>query len=186
MGLLDLFRPAWKHSDMEIRMLAVKKLTDQKILKKVALKDSFDSVRLAAVKKITDEAVLKDVAFNDEYSYIRQAAVDKLTAQNIIIDIYRKSTPLSYERHRVIDLIDISAHQDIFADYALKCPVEIYYETAEQAKLGWARKRFDSDKIVRIIEQLTDIDSIVKISEHADCNAVRSAAANQLHKKNNL
>jgi hypothetical protein len=39
MGLFDIFRPRWKHSDALVRKAAVEKLTDQGRLWKIAVSD---------------------------------------------------------------------------------------------------------------------------------------------------
>ena len=51
MAFLDLFRPSWKHSDPAIRLKAVKKLTDSKILSKIADEDPDVAVRDVARQK---------------------------------------------------------------------------------------------------------------------------------------
>jgi hypothetical protein len=50
MGLLDMFRPKWKHSDWHIRESAVKNLTDQVLLAKIAVRDKDWHVREMARK----------------------------------------------------------------------------------------------------------------------------------------
>ncbi len=39
MTLLNLFKPKWKHPNPEVRLKAIKKLKDQKILADIAKKD---------------------------------------------------------------------------------------------------------------------------------------------------
>jgi hypothetical protein len=78
MGLLDLFKPAWQHSDWKKRRKAVEKITDQSILKEVVLKDKESFVRRAAVWKITDQAFLREVALKDKNEVVRYAAVSRI------------------------------------------------------------------------------------------------------------
>jgi hypothetical protein len=54
MNFLDLFRPKWKHSQPRVRRAAVEKLTDQALLGEIAKTDSDRDVRMAAVKELTD------------------------------------------------------------------------------------------------------------------------------------
>lgn len=108
MGLFDLFRPKWKHSDPDTRLEAAREMTDQILLRQMAATDRdwfvrhrvFDiireqdpgdsafaflaknstdeEIRRKAVKKLRDETVLEDVAKNDKYRYVRDAAEHRL------------------------------------------------------------------------------------------------------------
>jgi hypothetical protein len=108
MGLFDLFRPKWKHSDPDVRIAAAGKITDENILIEMAGNDrewfvrhnAFDilrsrncgqhvyaalarhardeEIRRKAIKKLTDQAVLQEVATSDKYRYIRDAAEHRL------------------------------------------------------------------------------------------------------------
>lgn len=108
MGLFDLFRPKWKHSDPDTRLEAAREMTDQTLLRQMAATDrdwfvrhrvfdiireqdpgdsvfaflaknsSDEEIRRKAVKKLRDETVLEDVAKNDKYRYVRDAAEHRL------------------------------------------------------------------------------------------------------------
>jgi hypothetical protein len=78
MGLFDLFRPKWKHSDADVRARAVRQLDDDAILAQVAQGDLDDRVRKVAIKRLLDTAVLAAVAENDRDEGVRRAAQDKL------------------------------------------------------------------------------------------------------------
>ena len=108
MGLFDLFRPKWKHSNPDTRLEAAREMTDQTLLRQMAATDRdwfvrhrvFDiireqdpgdsvfaflaknstdeEIRRKAVKKLRDETVLEDVAKNDKYRYVRDAAEHRL------------------------------------------------------------------------------------------------------------
>jgi hypothetical protein len=108
MGVFDVFRPKWKHSDPDVRVAAANEIGDENILIEIAAKDpewfvrhhAFDvlrsrnrgqhvyarlakdagdeEVRRKAIKKLTDQAVLQEVASGDKYRYIRDAAEHRL------------------------------------------------------------------------------------------------------------
>ena len=108
MGVFDLFRPKWKHSDADVRVAATKEITDERILIKMASRDGEWFVRHAAldalrerdcgqhvfaelarhsvdeeirrkvIKKLSDRAVLEEIAREDKYRYIRDAAEHRL------------------------------------------------------------------------------------------------------------
>ena len=108
MGLFNLFRPKWKHSNPDVRIEAAGTLSDMGTLQEMAARDRdwfvrhrvFDivrdrnpgdgvyaflaknsedeEIRRKAVKKLKDETVLQEVAKNDQYRYIRDAAEHRL------------------------------------------------------------------------------------------------------------
>src|SRR5688572_7162173 len=79
MGLFDLFRPKWKHSDVDVRTEAVRNLgaDDHETLVRVARDDQDARVRRIAVKRIDDAAVLEDIAARDADAGIRELASGK-------------------------------------------------------------------------------------------------------------
>ncbi|MDR2967633.1 MAG: hypothetical protein LBU74_06770 [Methanobacteriaceae archaeon] len=51
MGIKDIFKKLWEHSDSKKRKKAIDNLDDQNILVDIAKNDKNESVRLKAVKK---------------------------------------------------------------------------------------------------------------------------------------
>ena len=108
MGLLNLFRPQWKHSDPDERRRAIETMQDPAILAEMIVSDgewfvrheafaalrdlkpsqehykrlmrecSDEEVRRKVVKVMSDEAELERVASEDQYQYIRDAAQHRL------------------------------------------------------------------------------------------------------------
>ena len=108
MGMFDLFRPKWKHSDPDVRLAAASEVADEHILIEMAAKDREwfvrhnaldvlrsrncgqhvyahlarhardEEIRRKAIKRLTDQAVLQEVATGDKYRYIRDAAEHRL------------------------------------------------------------------------------------------------------------
>ena len=87
MGLMNLFRPKWKHSDPAVRRAAVSELQDQDTLIKVARNDEDLHARKAAVEKINSETVLAIIATNDEDPSVRQAACKRQESLRGLIEI---------------------------------------------------------------------------------------------------
>jgi len=79
MGFLDLFRPRWRHSDVEIREQAVRYLGTQEIdiLVEVAEKDRDVRVRRIAIKKLEDPRLLRTLAARESDAELRQVAESK-------------------------------------------------------------------------------------------------------------
>lgn len=82
MGLADLFRPKWKHSNADVRGAAVKQLSAEEVsaLNFVVAKDSDPAIRRMAIKKINDPDTLVDVSQNDPDESVRILAAEKLSA----------------------------------------------------------------------------------------------------------
>jgi len=75
---------ALNDSDVDVRKLAVSKLTIQSTLSTVALNDSDSEVRKLAVSKLTIQSTLSTVALNDSDVEVRKLAVSKLTIQSTL------------------------------------------------------------------------------------------------------
>ena len=63
MGIGDLFKPKWRHSNREIRLAAVLELKDQAALASVVNNESDEEIRQAAMERIrleelTDQTLL--------------------------------------------------------------------------------------------------------------------------------
>src|SRR4051812_19321398 len=67
MGFLDFFRPSWKHSNVDVRSEAVRRLDaqDAAILAKVARNDGDPKVRRIALKKIDSPELLTELGQSD-------------------------------------------------------------------------------------------------------------------------
>ena len=108
MGMLNWFRPRWKHSDSDIRRAAITEIEDPQILVQMIVADAEwfvrhealarlralkpaqthyhrlmresgdEEIRRKVVKVMTSEAELERVAEEDRYQYIRDAAKHRL------------------------------------------------------------------------------------------------------------
>ncbi len=108
MGLMNLFRPRWKHSDADVRQESISSITDPGVLVEIAVSDAEwfvrhealsalrdmqpdqshyrrlvresldEEIRRKVVKIMTDEPELERVAREDKYLYIRDAAEHRL------------------------------------------------------------------------------------------------------------
>jgi len=58
MSLLNPFRPRWKHSDPEVRKVAVETLTDERALAFVFENDPSEEIRRMAFDRISDQSLL--------------------------------------------------------------------------------------------------------------------------------
>ena len=92
MGLRDLFRPKWQHSNPKIRCEAIAELDNQALLAQIAcIEDEALSVRKAALQRMTDQSLLGDIArgkteprFNHD---LRKFAASKIKDKDILASV---------------------------------------------------------------------------------------------------
>ena len=80
----QLGRAAREAELAEVRLAAIQKGNDQKVISEAALHDGSVSVRLEAVKLLNDQAVLRTVAAQDAYVEVRTAALRKITDETFL------------------------------------------------------------------------------------------------------
>lgn len=79
MGFLDkLLKAKWQDDDPQVRIEAVKKLNDVKLLERIARNDESEDVRVAALENIHVNSILMDIAKNDFPCKVRAAAVGNI------------------------------------------------------------------------------------------------------------
>lgn len=111
-----LAKIAVESKDESLRYSAVTKLTDAALLAKVALGSNDWSVRNAAVKKLTDEAVLAKIAVEDKDSYVREAAVTKVTDQVLLAKVAMEDDNTVVRSAAFDKLTDQSLRAKVVAD----------------------------------------------------------------------
>lgn len=87
MAFKDMFRPKWKHSDAEIRLQAIEKLEDQKILAEVAKNDESPEVRKAAVFRLDNQALLTEISKQSRDIEVRKLVPNNIYDQEILAEI---------------------------------------------------------------------------------------------------
>lgn len=105
MSLFDRLRPKWQHSDPAVRQDGVRALQDQAILARVAMDEKVEAIRLAAIEKLTDQRVLGQLACGSES--IAPAAMKRLT-DRAQISTAALSAERADVRHLAVDRIDDS------------------------------------------------------------------------------
>ena len=108
MGLLNRFRPAWRHSDPDTRLESIRTIDDPGVLVEMIVRDGEwfvrheafsalramnpdeshfhrlmresgdEEIRRKTIKVMKDEAEIERVAREDKYLYIRDAATHRL------------------------------------------------------------------------------------------------------------
>ena len=81
MGIADLFRPKYRHSNVKVRAEAVRQLStdgpDAAIAINIARKDAEASIRRLAIEKIEDPDVLVDIAAGENERALRDLANER-------------------------------------------------------------------------------------------------------------
>jgi hypothetical protein len=177
-----LKKVALNAQDLYIRKAAVEKLTDESVLGKIAIDDNNANVRLSAVMKLTDQLVLAKVARADADVYVRKAAVEKMTDQTILSKIATDDKN-SLVRYAAVERITSKTLLSKFAlgDKDSNIRLSAIKRLTDQtlfAKLG----SNDKDTAIRqaAVEKLTDQKVLTKIALHDEESAVRKAAVMKL------
>jgi hypothetical protein len=181
MGLIDLFRPKWKHPDIKIRGEAVEKLTDQSILARIAKTDE-SWIRLKAVinPNFTDQKLLAEIAFSDEYPRVRESAVKKLIDQKLIAEIAKTAQDRDMRETAVGKLTD----QKLLADIAGNdvdpgvCEAAVRNRNFTNQKLlaGIIKTNQHSSVREAAVANITDKDLLAEVALNDNFPRVREAA----------
>jgi len=71
------------------RIIAIHRIKNERVLYKIAMRDSNPSIRLEAVKEITKDSYLKSIARYDEKMQVRIAAVQRIKSQYLLYKIVK-------------------------------------------------------------------------------------------------
>ena len=95
------------------RETAVRSITDQAALAKIAQDHKYSSIRSMAVRYIEDQLSLKRIFKKDTDRDVRKAALHRLTGQSFLMEIAKTSTDSSFREIAVAKLSDLSIVEDI-------------------------------------------------------------------------
>jgi hypothetical protein len=208
MGLADLFRPKWKHSDVEVRAAAVRELeldTHGEILETIARDDGDAEVRRIAIKKLQDPRLLLELAASDADEALRRLAGERGTSLLI-------STAVSSDEPQAAAGLALIKDERALGDVARGAALEtlrraaleriqdprILTEVARGAKDPEVRlaavRRIEDEAVLRgvaldeenrevamaALERLSAPDALEAISRRGKCKAVRVLARKRL------
>jgi hypothetical protein len=121
-----------RNADSNIRILAIKKITDEAVLLKIALDDYAGGynylARPAAIQRITDQNLLVQVLFESKDAEVRKLAMDKLKDKTVLCKhvsagkMIEINTPFPYSMMRskaTCEIVDVSRES---GTAILKCP----------------------------------------------------------------
>jgi len=93
-------------SSIDIRSIAIQRLTNQPSLAEVAREGKVPDIRSAAVKKVTDQALLANIATQDNDIQVRAVAVQGLTNQTVLAKLVNDSGNLPVQLAAIANLTD--------------------------------------------------------------------------------
>jgi hypothetical protein len=204
MKLFDFLKFAWQSGNMKRALKAVEKLTDNGKLARVVEEADNKDVRIAAVKKITDEVILKelvtkgigywnkqklmyvyevareklceklcekvekltdqnllvDIAKNNEYSGVCIVAVEKLTDQSVLGDIAKHGRHSDVREAAVEKLTDLTIFADIAknSEYSDVRRAAVEKITDKEILKDVVLKDSNVDVLIAAIKKITDKD----------------------------
>jgi len=197
MTISDVFRLKWKSSDRTVRLEAVRQITDQPILREVALADSDRRVCKEAVERLTDPKILEEVARTASHEVVRRLAVHRIEDQAILADLARTAKVWSVRAAAVKKIED----SDLLAALTREDPVwsvrvaavemlqdrdRIYHDLGrdpmfDQRLIGWlnefrgkARKTFHAPEEIHALDHMRHDMRVYKSRD--ELSAMRRAA----------
>lgn len=181
-GIRNHVKPSWKHMNSEKREEAIKRITNQKTLKKVVRKSEDVNIRHSAIKKISDQDFLKKIALNSDDWHVPRYATKKIVDVRVIENIALNAKS-GFARDEAVkkvvnpDVLEIVALNDdwnkvgISAIKSIK-KVEILKKVTLNAKTIDVRRE--------AIKRITNKDFLKKIiAESTDYESRRIAYLNQ-------
>ncbi len=206
MGIADLFRPKYRHSNVSVRTEAVKALTrdDAAILEQIARTDRDIGVRRIAIEKIDTAEVLAELATAESERSLRDLAGERAARLWISRacgdDVERAGAALGGivklgDQHALVDVVVRSSTPAIRkrAFGELRDPralAELAKSDAAQDLRTAAVARIDDGDVLRAlaidtvlkevglaaVEKLDDIDRLENVAQKAKNKAVRQKA----------
>jgi hypothetical protein len=86
-SIFDGCTPDYKNKDPKIRIAAIEKITNQKLLANIVFEDTIELVREAAVVRLTDQVLLSKIAIEHKNAYTRLTAIANLTDTTTLVKV---------------------------------------------------------------------------------------------------
>jgi phage terminase small subunit len=156
MSLLDFFRPEWKNSDYSVRVKAVERVSDQAVLKRIAITTKDYIIGKIALEKISDQEILKSIATNSKEPNIRNIAIGKITNHAFIEKLIQNEVDLDSKR----SVIEKLTNQQILIKIALNDKNESIREMS--------------------VQNIVDENVLTEIAKNDESNIVGQTAFNKI------
>ncbi len=188
MGIFDIVKPKWQHSDPNVRIKEIKNLGDsnQPIIDSIAQRDKNADVRRIAIKKVNSLDVLIAISKNDSDDDLRLIAKQRYS-ESIVKDLKKLSENKEAEElfkklddTKSIEEVALTAKSDAVREKAIKL-VEKESILARLAKED--KSQAVADAAVVKISKLNLLVEVLKYSRHASVRSVASKAISVIEGK---
>ncbi|MEO6951896.1 MAG: DUF349 domain-containing protein [Polyangia bacterium] len=209
MGLLDLFRPKWKHSRADVRLEAVRDLGDDDVatLREVALRDPEVKVRELALKRLPDAEVLTEVAREETVASLRDLAnrraselsvrsaidakdaavatqaVGRITDPKLLVDVVRRAVTTEAKLAALGKIDDPRSLAEVVMKGEGALRDQAFARINEPKVLRELALSESTTKAIqlRCVSALTDGEMLRAIAERAKTKSLRQTAKDRLH-----
>ena len=168
MSLLDFFRPKWGNSDYYVRVKAVEKVSDQTVLKRIAINVKDSTIGKIALEKISDQEILKSIATKAKEPNVRNIAIGKITNNEFIEILIKNETNLDSKKNLIKGL----TNQQILIKIAINDKIEGIREMAvkkivDEKILSEIAKNDESNNVGQsAFNKITDVTLRTSIKKH--------------------
>jgi hypothetical protein len=189
MGVADLFRPKWKHSNPTVRAEAVRELTDQddaSVLGDIARHDVSQEIRRLAVERIEDIDALSDIAASDPDTEVRQAATGRVTEMWAARAIAATDEPSALTAIEHVDEPRTLARLAVRAAVATARKAALARLSDARALAEVVRNASDVGTCLDAVRKIEDEDVLGRIAVDTDDKRIGYAALDRIAGKTTL
>lgn len=166
---MGLFTPKWKTNDRSKRIKAVeavRKVTNEKELKRIALEAPLPDVRMIAVYQMKDPALLREMAISGD-KYVSKQAVEKISNRDLLAEIVEKAASQEAKEQAGTQLDFLTLLYEAAEASGIDINRRVEHGTLRELIEGFD---FTDDTHARkvvpaIISQMTDTEMIDKLVE---------------------
>jgi len=130
MGLFNLLKPKWKHSNPQVRKIAIENLTDLNILDQIAVNDVSEEIRMTVA--IRKQELFASIAKKGASETARIEAIEKLDTnkfQKLLVEIAKNDSSKAV-RKRALGKLDCVQDQEVLFEIA---KMDNSYDVREEA-----------------------------------------------------
>jgi len=168
--------------DDEKKLSALRRgeVTDEAVLKKVALTDTSELVRQAAIGQITDEAVLFGIAKDDKSESVRKIAVEKITDENNLREIseLEENGYILYLISRKIN-VDETVWIKIAKNWSVGHALEHITNEAALIEIAMAVEEYSTHK--NVVKKIANERALEKIINHWEAKGIKCFSDEEIH-----
>jgi|GEM_PF-4088558 len=163
MGLKDLFKPRWQHTNAQVRVRALSKIRDDSLLKQISLNDSSKEVRLSALGRLQEGWRFSEYGKKSKWRKEYQKFL-----QNIVSNDSNEEMRCS----AIIKIIELIDDNEDKSKYAGKADQNFLMGVVKKDKSASVRKN--------AIDKIKDLSFLLEIVQNDNDSEVRESAVNKI------